>query len=281
MNRLCVGSLVAPLLLAAAVATPAARVQRTAASRGFSGRPGGNGPPRRPARRRAACRAPDAQPRQRGRRPLQGRPPPDARGPDSHQPGNAAGRAVAGEVLEGLAGRPAVHGVSPPGHPVLRRSPVRCRRCGVLVSRLPRRKGGVAVPGSAHRRREADCGAKAGSADGAVRSERAVRLGRTPLRQRCDAAAASARKAVRRRPAERDVERDHRRGRRSQASGRIDSSNSWPASVSSSKGTRSIGRSIAPGRTCRISTRSSSRSFRMPTRRPCGFSRGKRTSRRG
>ena len=47
MNRLCVGSLVAPLLLAAAVATPAARVQRTSARADFlvvqaeTGRPGG------------------------------------------------------------------------------------------------------------------------------------------------------------------------------------------------------------------------------------------------
>ncbi len=47
MNRLFVGSLVAPLLLAAAVATPVARAQRTAASADFlvaraeTGRPGG------------------------------------------------------------------------------------------------------------------------------------------------------------------------------------------------------------------------------------------------
>ena len=61
------------------------------------------------------------------------------------------------------------------GVPVLRRPSVRRRRCGVLVSRLPRREGGVAAAGSADRRRQADRGAEAGSADGAVRSERAVR----------------------------------------------------------------------------------------------------------
>ena len=118
--------------------------------------------PRRTTGRRAARRAAHAESSRRCRCALTRSHRPHDRRSHSHRSRDAGDRVGARQPVEAISGRTRIHARSAQGHPLLRWTRLRCRRCGVHVSRAARRADQCATTRPAHRRWPAHSGRQGG-----------------------------------------------------------------------------------------------------------------------